>query len=208
MEAVDYRQLCAAQVPEQYKRSGNLLGVIGCILDQCQELEAAFLELLAMLDPYTAVGPALDFIGALVGVSRKPGEGDESYRAKIFYRIGFSGLPSTESIRQLILLEFGLELVGLYPDYPAGLYVVFDGEPGIVDLSGIEAQITSGVSLTRGTFLRVEGDYMTSSWIVSEDTGKPFVIDYRAPDTLYDLVDDAGDDIVDSGGNDIVVLDY
>lgn len=208
MEAVDYRQLCAAQVPEQYKRSGNLLGVIGCILDQCQELEAAFLELLAMLDPYTAVGPALDFIGALVGVSRKPGEGDESYRSRIFYRLGLSGIPSMESIRQLILIELGLELVGLYPDYPAGLYVVFDGEPGAVNLSGIEAQITSGVSLTRGTFFRVDEGYMDGAWIASEDTGKPFVIDYYTSETLYDLIDDAGDDIVDSSGNDLVVLDY
>lgn len=208
MEAVDYRQLCAAQVPEQYKRSWKLLGVINCILDQCQELESALLELLAMLDPKTAVGSALDFIGALVGVSRKPGEGDENYRSRIFYRIGLSGLPSMESVRQLILLEFGLELVGLYPDYPAGLYVVFDGNPGSVDLTGVEAQITSGVSLTRGTFLRVDEGYMDGAWIVSEDTGKPFVIDYYTPETLYDLIDDAGYDIVDSSGNDLVVLDY
>lgn len=207
MEAVDYRQLCAAQVPEQYKRSGNLLGVIGCILDQCQELEAAFLELLAMLDPYTAVGPALDFMGALVGVSRKPGEGDDAYRQRVFLRINLAGMPSTEAIRQFIIDSFGLQVVGLYPDYPAGLYVVFDGNPGEVDVREVEGQITSGTSLTRGTFLRAEGE-MDAAWVVSEDTGKAFVIDYYPPDAVYDLVDDAGDDIVDAAGDDMVALDY
>ena len=66
---------------------------------------------------------------------------------------------------------------------------------------------TAGVDVGAGTFLIAEyGE--PYGYIISEDTGMPFVIDQRWPDTLYELVDSNGDYLVDSEGNHLVALDY
>ena len=63
-----YSEHCRPYVPEQYKASEKLLGLVDAFLTQCDSLEAAFQEMVPMLDPEQAVGPSLDFIGALVGI--------------------------------------------------------------------------------------------------------------------------------------------
>lgn len=203
-----YHDFCDPYVLAQYRDSTRLRALVDAVLAQCDDLEQAFHEIAVMIDPQQAQGDALNFIGALVGVIRKLGEQDEPYLDRVLYGPTEAGLPALEELRRALMFLAGLDAVGLYPDWPAALYYVINGSSS-VDLGPIEREVaTSGVSLTRGTFLRMDEGYMDGAWIVSEDTGKPFVIDYHIPETLYDLVDSSGDDLVDSNGNDLVALDY
>ena len=49
-------------VPEQYKNSSKLRGVVDALLAQCDDLESAFFEILGSIDLRTAIGPALDYL--------------------------------------------------------------------------------------------------------------------------------------------------
>lgn len=180
-----YKDFCAEFIPEQYKNSEKLLGLIELALAQCDFIEKALHELLDAIDISKAEGPALDFIGALVGVERVPGQTDSSYRVRILQGSGSAGLPAPEVLRNLLKLGSKTSKVGLYPDYPAGLYAVFHGVTTANILDFFES-LTSGVMMARGTFLRGEiGDNV--GYIVSEDNGVPFVIDWHPMYSGYNL---------------------
>ena len=80
---VPYSDFVAPTILEQYKRADKLRGLINAVLAQCDNLEAAFFELLQALGLDNAVGPALDYLGAIAGVDRIPGESDDDYRERI-----------------------------------------------------------------------------------------------------------------------------
>lgn len=180
-----YKDFCAEFIPEQYKNSEKLLALIELALAQCDFIEKALHELLDSIDISKAEGLALDFIGALVGVERVPGQTDSSYRVHILQGSGSAGLPAPEVLRNLLKLGSKTSKVGLYPDYPAGLYVVFHGVTTANILDFFES-LTSGVMMARGTFLRGEiGDNV--GYIVSEDNGVPFVIDWHPVFSGYEM---------------------
>lgn len=176
---VPYEETTKKFIPEQYKNSARLLGIINSILAQCDDLEIVFFEILEALSLQDAIGPALDYIGAVVGVERIVGETDESYRTRIIAGKSISGLPTPEALRNVIKFVTGIENVGLYPCWPAGMYFVLGGTT-TADLSVLESEsMTSGASLGRGTFLRGEiGDNI--GYIINEDNGMPFVIDWNS----------------------------
>lgn len=176
---VPYEETTKKFIPEQYKNSARLLGIINSILAQCDDLEIAFFEILEAISLQDAIGPALDYIGAVVGVERIVGETDESYRTRIIAGKSISGLPTPEALRNVIKFVTGIENVGLYPCWPAGMYFVLGGTT-TADLSVLESEsMTSGASLGRGTFLRGEiGDNI--GYIINEDNGMPFVIDWNS----------------------------
>lgn len=201
-----YSEHCRPYVPEQYKASSKLLGLVDAFLTQCDSLEAAFHEMVPMLDPEQAVGPSLDFIGALVGVARNPGETDASYRPRILEGSISTGLPSPEPLRSCLQQAFGVA-VGIYPVWPAGMYFVLYGSTE-VNLAGlVDDYMTSGADLGQGSFLCLEEgeDY---GLLMLEDNGQPLVVDQRWPDTEYAMVDDEGYLIVDDLNNVVVGIDY
>lgn len=206
---VPYQDFCRKYVPEQYKQSPKLLGLIDACLAQCDDLETAFFELMDALNLETAIGPALDYIGAIAGVVRIPGETDDHYRGRIKNWRRISGLPSLEALRAVLLFVSGCDRVGLYPDWPAGMYFVLNGSTP-ADLSDVERYMTSGASLVRGTFLMGEPDDegVEFGYIVNEDTGTPLICDWLVYSELFDLVDDEGDGFITSGGDTLVALDY
>lgn len=202
-----YKQLADRYIPEQYKASEHLRGVLDSLMVQADALEAALWEIFESLNLETAIGPALDFLGAVLGVERKPGETDEAYRAKIYAFRSLQDAPTYEGVRAALKLFMGRERVELYPCWPAGMYFVIDGDVPQEMPEELYDYFTAGVDVGAGTFLIAEyGD--PYGYIVSEDTGMPFVIDQRWPDTLYELVDSNGDYLVDSEGNHLVALDY
>lgn len=206
-----YIDLCSQYVPEQYKRSARLLALVDSVLVQCDDLESAFLDMMLMLDPMQAVGPALDYIGALVGVDRVPGQTDEVYRLRILDGNHSVGLPSPESLRDCLQLVTGRN-VGLFPVWPAGMYVVVDGTTAADISAYIRQYMTSGCALGRGTFICGEPDddalLFDCGYLVDEDHGQPIVCDYRVPDTLYELVTDANEVLVNENNQELVALDY
>ena len=173
---VPYKEAFSKYIPEQYKNSEKLLSLVNTCLDQCDSLENAFFEILQALNLQDAIGPALDWLGAIVGVERIPGESDSSYRSRIVSGMNLKNLPSNEALRLVIKFLTGCDSVGLFPNWPAETYYVLDGSTD-ADLSALEHDsMTSGTSLVRGTFLCMEPG--EGGYIVNDDNGMPFVVDY------------------------------
>lgn len=208
MEKIEsYKEEGDKYVPEQYKNSSKLRGVVDALLSQCDDLESAFFEILGSIDLRTAVGPALDYLGAIVGVTRNPGETDDAYRTRIYQYRDLHGAPTHEGLRAALQLLTGQTGIGLYPNWPAELYWV-PPQAEKYDLSQLVSDsMTSGASLVQGTFLCCE-DGEAYGIIVLEDTGQPLVIDQRWSDTEYATVDDEGYLIVDDADNVVVGIDY
>lgn len=195
-------------VPEQYKRSTKLLGVIGATLGFSDEIETALREISDNFNIDDAVGPMLDYYGLYFGIERRIGETDEQLRMRIRIGSGTEGLPTFEAIYNYFKIALGISDMILCPVWPAGIYFVLGpgmSEPGIEETTRIAA--ASGVDFGQGTFLSCEEG---EPWgiIVLEDNGQPIVIDQRWPDTEYELVDDDGNYLVDSEGNHLVALDF
>ena len=204
-----YSEAQRKYVPEQYKRSEKLLGLIDCDLAMADEIEKALHEIGDSFTLDDAVGPMLDFYGAYAGgFSRRVGETDDQFRARIKIGTGTEDLPTLEAVYSYFELALGITDVGLFPVWPAGLYfVILQGPPEIDsdDLENIAA--ASGVQFGQGTFLSCE-DGEAYGLLVLEDNGQPLVVDQRWPDTEYDLVDDDGNYLEDSEGNHLVALDF
>lgn len=202
-----YHDYCDPYVLEQYKRSTRLRALVDICLKQCDDIEQAWFEIRGALNLEEAVGPALDYIGALVGVERAPGQTDEAYLVRILMGNNSEGLPSYEALRRALQVKFDQAEIGLYPIWPAGLYYVLYGhsEPNLPE--NLDDCFTSGTEVVQGTFLCCE-DGEAYGLIVLEDNGQPLVIDQRWPTTLYELVDDEGNYLVDSDGNHLAALDF
>lgn len=204
-----YSEAQRKYVPEQYKRSDKLLGLIDCDLAMADEIEKALHEIGDSFTLDDAVGPMLDFYGAYAGgFTRRVGETDDQFRSRIRLGTGTEDLPTFEAVYNYFELALGITDVGLFPVWPAGLYFVLGPgmpEPDIDEARTIAA--ASGVDFGQGTFLSCE-DGEPWGLIVLEDNGQPLVVDQRWPDTLYELVDDAGNYLVDSEGNHLVALDF
>ena len=204
-----YSEAQRKYVPEQYKRSEKLLGLIDCDLAMADEIEKALHEIGDSFTLEDAVGPMLDFYGAYAGgFTRRIGENDDQFRARIRLGTGTEDLPTLEAVYNYFELALGITDVGLFPVWPAGLYFVLGHgmpEPDIDAVRTISA--ASGVDLGQGTFLSCE-DGELWGLIVLEDNGQPIVIDQRWPDTEYAMVDDEGYLIVDDLNNVVVGIDY
>lgn len=195
-------------VPEQYKRSTKLLGVIDATLGSSDEIETALREISDNFNIDDAVGPMLDYYGIYFGIERRIGETDDQLRMRIRLGSGTDDLPTFEAIYNYFKIALGISDMVLCPVWPAGLYFVLgqgNPEPDIDEVRTIAA--ASGVDFGQGTFLSCE-DGEPYGLIVLEDNGQPLVVDQRWPDTLYELVDDDGNYLVDSEGNHIVALDF
>lgn len=207
-----YKQLTDKFVPEQYKASVNLRGMLDSLLTECDNLEDAFFEILESLNLEIAIGPALDFLGAIVGVERKPGETDEAYRARIYRFRSLKSAPTYEAVREMLELLTGQEHIGLYPDWPAELYWVPPHAEEYELSQLISESVTSGVSLVQGTYLVGEYndlDGFEPGLIINEDNGQPLVVDQACfRDTEYIIVDDEGFAIIDDEGALSVGTDY
>ena len=204
----DYSSEQRKYVPEQYKRSTKLLGVIDAALGFSDELEKALREISDDFNIEDAVGPMLDYLGLYFGIERRIGETDEQLRMRIRIGSGTEDLPTFEAIYNYFKIALGISDMILCPVWPAGLYFVLGHgmpEPYIDEVTTIAA--ASGVDFGQGTFLSCE-DGELWGLIVLEDNGQPLVIDQRWPDTEYELVDDDGNYLVDSEGNHLVALDF
>ena len=204
----DYSSEQRKYVPEQYKRSTKLLGVIDATLGFSDELEKALRENSDNFNIEDAVGPMLDYLGLYFGIERRIGETDEQLRMRIRIGSGTEDLPTNEAIYNYFKVALGISDMVLCPVWPAGLYFILGHgmpEPDIDEVTTIAA--ASGVDLGQGTFLSCE-DGELWGLIVLEDNGQPIVVDQRWPDTEYELVDDDGNYLVDSEGNHLVALDF
>lgn len=204
---IPYKDLCSKYTPEQYKQSSRLLGIINAILKQCDDLEIAFFEILQALSLADAMGPALDYLGAIVGISRSVGEDDSTYRTRIVAGRALSGLPTPEALRRVMQFITGCKDIGLYPCWPAGMYFVVYGQTQILP-NNINDYYTSGVDIGEGTFLCCENGE-EFDLIVYEDNYMPMVVDkYDIGTSEFIIVDDEGFAVVDDEGSITIGTDF
>ena len=204
----DYSSEQRKYVPEQYKRSTKLLGVIDASLGFSDELEKALREISDNFNIEDAVGPMLDYLGLYFGIERRIGETDEQLRMRIRIGSGTDDLPTNEAIYNYFKIALGISDMILCPVWPAGLYFVLGQgmpEPDIDEVRTISA--ASGVDFGQGTFLCCE-EGESYGLIVLEDNGQPLVVDQRWPDALYILVNEAEEELVDENGEELAALDY
>lgn len=190
-------------VPEQYKRSTKLLGVIDAALESSDDLERALREISDSFNIEDAVGPMLDYFGLYFGIVRKIGETDEQLRLRVRLGSGTEDLPTPEAIYNYFKIAIGIVDMILCPVWPAGMYFVIDGLYEIDSVATEQVSMTSGASLVRGAFLSCEDEGL--GYLLLEDTGTPLVIDYHP--TEFDIVTSDGDDLVTSDGDDLYVID-
>ena len=192
-------------IPEQYKKATKLNGLVAAVTHGCDQVETMLQELRGLWDVRSMEGVNLDVIGVVVGVKRKLAETDASYRLRLLAGPIERDLPTYEALRSVVQAVTGSERVGLYPVWPAGVYVVVETGTDLLPplLDGWSA---SGVEALAGTFLRCEDN---GPLVVDEDHGRPFVIEYAVKDLeLYELIADTGDGLVDENGDKIAALDY
>jgi len=205
---IDYSSEQRKYVPEQYKRSTKILGVIDASLEFSDELEKALREISDDFNIEDAVGPMLDYLGLYFGIERRIGETDEQLRMRIRIGSGTEDLPTNEAIYNYFKVALGISDMVLCPVWPAGLYFVLGQgmpEPDIDEVTTIAA--ASGVDFGQGTFLCLE-DGEAYGLLMLEDNGQPLVVDQRWPDTEYAMVDDEGYLIVDDLNNVVVGIDF
>lgn len=203
-----YSEAQRKYVPEQYKRSEKLLGLIDCALSMADELEKALHEIGDSFTIDDAVGPMLDYFGAYAGgFVRRIGETDDQFRARIRLGTGTDDLPTFEAVYTYFELALGITDVGLYPVWPAGLYFVLGQGNEVLadDIAYIAA--ASGVDLGQGSFLCLE-DGESYGLLLLEDNSQPLVIDQRWPDALYILVNEDDEELVDENGEELAALDF
>lgn len=169
----DHMTALQGLVPEQYKRAEKLNGLVASVMHGCDQVETMLQELRGLWDVHSMEGVNLDIIGAVVGVKRKPSETDTGYRVRLLAGPIERDLPTYEALRSVVRAATGSQYVGLYPVWPAGVFVVVDTGADLLPplLDGWSA---SGVEALVGTFLRCEDD---GPYICDEDHGQPFVID-------------------------------
>lgn len=169
----DHMAALQGLVPEQYKKAEKLNGLVASVMHGCDQVETMLQELRGLWDVHSMEGANLDIIGAVVGVKRKPSETDTSYRVRLLAGPVERDLPTYEALRSVVRAATGSQYVGLYPVWPAGVFVVVDTGADLLPplLDGWSA---SGVEALVGTFLRCEDD---GPYICDEDHGQPFVID-------------------------------
>ena len=203
----DYSSEQRKYVPEQYKRSTKLLGVIDASLGFSDEIETALREISDNFNIEDAVGPMLDYLGLYFGIERRIGETDEQLRMRIRIGSGTEDLPTPEAIYNYFKIALGISDMVLCPVWPAGLYFVLGHgmpEPDIDEVRTIAA--ASGVDFGQGTFLSCE-DGELWGLIVLEDNGQPIVIDQlwtMITNNEYVMIDSDGYIIVDDDNNGVV----
>lgn len=192
-------------VPEQYKRSTKLLGVIDATLGSSDEIETALREISDNFNIDDAVGPMLDYYGLYFGIERRIGENDEQLRMRISLGSGTEDLPTFEAIYNYFNIALGISDMVLCPVWPAGLYFVLgQGMPEPPDIDEVTTiSAASGVDFGQGTFLSCE-DGEPYGLIVLEDNGQPIVVDQQWPDNEYVMIDSDGYIIVDDENNGVV----
>ena len=181
-------------VPEQYKRSTKLLGVIYAALGFSDEIETALREISDNFNIDDAIGLMLEYYGLYFGIERRIGETDEQLRMRIRLGSGTEDLPTNEAIYNYFKIALGITDMMLCPVWSAGLYFILGpgmAEPDIEEVAHIAA--ASGVDLGQGTFLCLE-DGEEYGLLILEDNSNPIVCD--STPLIFDyfyFIDENGD---------------
>ena len=179
---------------EQYKDSSKLLGTIHAIEAQLDTVEAMLWELADIFSIDRSIGVQLDIIGDLLGISRDSGEVDATYRARLLSGSGSTLIPSAPGIRDFVQGLTTAAWVGIYPQWPAGYWVVISANNAQeVTEAELETVSGSGVQPYNGTWLvDKDGAYILGSTtkhplVVQRPTGPVYIVGFDQEGYALDL---------------------
>jgi hypothetical protein len=126
---------------ELFRYGPRTQAALASVLSQCQEIEDALWDLYTGFDPDTAVGQALDFLGALVGEPRLDRDDDE-YRVAIrVRRLVNSSQGKIEQLYAIVNGIFGAfttpPTVTIDEYFPAAIVVEVTGDFGDVTINTV-----------------------------------------------------------------------
>jgi hypothetical protein len=120
---------------EQYKGKVRIEGLIGCFVEQIQDLEQAIFDLVEKRSLSGATGVQLDLIGTIV-VQDRLGFSDDLYRALLAAKIGENvSQADPERVREIVKLLTGATLVNIQKNPPAAYSVSINTQidPSLID---------------------------------------------------------------------------
>lgn len=189
-EVKDHKEQGVGRLLGQFKDKSNITALMDGWLQGIQTAEDSVFDLLNNRSLSTATGVTLDYIGGIVGASRK-GKSDESYRDAIKLQILVNTSEGTPSdILEILSLITEATLVKSYPHYPVGGSLYTNGPTIPSDLASTITQAS----------LIAHGDIH-----IYHDPDNECLIPVEAVRTTGVLVDNEGNEIVDNEGNNIVV---
>lgn len=109
---------------QQYKEKPSLEAILRSLIDQIQDAEDAYQQLLNFRSIDNAFGQTLDLIGSIVGATRLTGESDDNFRLRIRYQVSLNtseGQP--ERVLDSYRLITGESFVLIQELYPAAVSV-------------------------------------------------------------------------------------
>lgn len=173
-QTADHVEQALSSLLSQYRERPVLEGWLSAFVDQIQELEDAFFELLLQRFLSTATGAQLDVIGRIVGRARNAlGDGDYRILLSAWIRANRSDGTGDDVLDVVELALQGANLT-FTPFYPASFVVWVDeamtADPATVALliararlAGVNAQLVySGVSIP-ASFVFAPGDAEVTS---------------------------------------------
>ena len=125
-QITNHTQAALGRLYEQFKNATRLRDTIGPIIDQIQDLEDAFFEVLQERSLETAIGEQLDLLGTVIGLARA-GRTDDQYRTALKVQIQVN-LSQGEPNRILDVVESITDADLLYFEFfPASFAIQIDG---------------------------------------------------------------------------------
>ena len=122
-EVLNHLEVVKSRLLSQYRDKPNLEGMIASYVQQIQELETVFMDILAIIVDFdNQEGAQLDLIGKIVGQARE-GKSDPEYLKWIKLRVFInrsSGLPDELAY---LLSQILPQVFSLSDDPPAGLVI-------------------------------------------------------------------------------------
>lgn len=130
----------------QWKDKEVVQGLVASYLQEIQELEGVWFQLLNERGIFTAVGVQLDVIGTYVGENRE-NRNDEEYRQAILNRVAQNNSDGTpEKIIELLFAVTTSPVVRIWEHYPASTHVYVDRGVTNTTAKVLETSSAAGVN--------------------------------------------------------------
>ncbi len=189
---LDQVQIGLNRMLSQFDNSPKLRGLFQAYLENVQDVEEMFYQLLTERDIYSAIGAQLDVIGLLVGELRR-GRDDEEYRQAILNRVVLNTSDGTPPVvLEILKLLTSADTVGLFEHYPANIHYFASGGVNNSTPQTMDNASAAGVNV------RVMFDEGSNSFIPAGLVSEEYLLEVLSGGTSILGVDNtvnAGEDI-------------
>ena len=147
--SVDHVERGLKRLPEQFKNSPNVQGLLTIFLDELAEVDSALDEVVRQRSIKYAQGEQLTQIGDILAAPRKGVTDDEQYRTELRLQAGINNSEGTpENILDVWRGMTQSERVSLTEVFPAGILLYAETSVATpADMARIQAMVGAGIAL-------------------------------------------------------------